>query len=367
MILWAMLAVIGISFVISLFATSLSKRVSHRLGMLDHPGQHKAHAQPTPLLGGSAIFGAILGPTLLGLALCRIWAARPESIPFWVPRELDVYIPGAAGRALQALGILAAAGVLHVVGLIDDKRHLGPWLKLLVQTLVAAGVVFFCDVRILTVAGPALSIIASILWLVVITNSFNLLDNMDGLAAGVGVICAAALLAAAAGMGQLFVSAWCAVLLGALLGFLPHNFPPARVFMGDAGSLVVGFLLAVVSCMTTYVRPGQADVSAILYGLLVPLLLMAIPLYDTFSVVWIRIREGRNPMIGDRRHFSHRLLRRGMSVRTVVLTIYLCTGSTAIAASLLPHTAGVVPAVMILAQAIFILLVIALLEAPKRG
>ena len=112
-------------------------------------------------------------------------------------------------------------------------------------------VVFF-DVRALTVAGPAISCIVTVLWLVAITNAFNFLDNMDGLSAGVAAICAAALLGAAAGIGQLFVTGWLCVILGALLGFLPHNYPPAKVFMGDAGSLVIGFLIAVASCLTDY-------------------------------------------------------------------------------------------------------------------
>jgi UDP-GlcNAc:undecaprenyl-phosphate GlcNAc-1-phosphate transferase len=182
---------------------------------------------------------------------------------------------------------------------------------------------------------------------------------MDGLSAGVAAICAAALLGASASIGQLFVSGWLCVLLGALVGFLPYNFPPARMFMGDAGSLVIGFLLGVVSCLTTYVRPGQ---TYYLYGTFVPLVMMAVPLYDMVSVITLRLRDRRSPMVGDRRHFSHRLVRRGMSPRTAVLTIYLCTVATAIAASLLPHVdeAG---AVLVFAQTGAILLVMALLES----
>lgn len=188
---------------------------------------------------------------------------------------------------------------------------------------------------------------------------------MDGLAAGVAAIAGVALLAASAGMGQVFVPAWLCVLVGALLGFLVHNFPPASIFMGDAGSLVVGYMLAVLSCLTTYTT-GRQDAVEILYGVLAPVLMMAIPLYDTLSVMVIRIAEGRNPMIGDNRHFSHRLQRRGMSKRRTVLTIYLCTASTAIAASLLPHVETALAAIMIVAQVVFILLIIALLESSDR-
>ena len=234
---------------------------------------------------------------------------------------------------------------MHVLGLIDDRKHLGPWSKLVVQAALIAFVVIFADVRILTMlkgslgpAGNVLSIAISILWLLAITNSFNFLDNMDGLTAGVAAICAGTLLGAAGSIGQVFVSAWACLILGAVLGYLPYNFPPASTFMGDAGSLVIGFMLGTVSCLTTYVSPGVAATPATLhYQVLAPLVLMSLPMYDTLSVVLLRLRERRNPMVGDRRHFSHRLVARGMTLRNAVLTIYLCTGGTAIAAALLPR------------------------------
>jgi len=357
MIMWAVIGAIALSFAISALATPLSRIVAHRLGMLDIPARHKAHAAPMPLLGGSAIFAAILGPGLLALALARIWAA--EGPPEWLPSALAAHVPGAASKALTALGILAAAAFLHVVGLIDDRKHLSAWMKLVAQAAAAAFVVVVCDVRVLTAAGPTVSTAASIIWLVAITNAFNFMDNMDGLAAGVAMICGVAILAAAATMGQVFVSALLCLIVGAVAGFLPYSFPPAKSFMGDAGSLVIGFLLGAASCLTTYVQPGQ---TYYLYGIFVPLVVMAVPLYDTVSVVAIRLLERRNPMIGDRRHFSHRLLQRGMSTRTVVLTIYLCTAATAIAASLLPRVdnAG---AVLVFCQTAAVLLIIAMLEA----
>lgn len=350
----------------SYFATVMFQRLSHRLGWLDHPGQHKAHAAPTPLLGGSAVFLGMLLPSLLAVSLARLLAGG--GWPGWLPQDLlpdavRLHLPGAASRSLQALGILAAAAVLHVVGLIDDRRALGPWMKLLFQLLAAGFVVVFCNVRVLTLAGPWPSVMVSILWLLVITNSFNFLDNMDGLATGVAAICGGALLAAALSMGQWFVAAWLFVMVGALLGFLPHNFPPARIFLGDAGSLVVGFLLGVASCLTTYVSP---DGGHAYYGLLAPLLVMALPMYDTASVMFIRLREGRSLMVGDRRHFSHRLLRRGMSVRRVVLTIYLAAAGTAISAVLLAHTQGAVPAMLLAGQTVILLTMISLLESPPK-
>jgi len=353
----AMIAAIVLTFFISALATSLSKGVAHRLGMLDAPGRHKAHARPVPMLGGSAIFLTILGVTLLAASLASYWSAR--GMPAWLPDELAVHVSGAAAKAPMALGILAGAFVLHVIGLIDDRRDLSAWVKLVAELLVAAAVVVFCDVRILTAAGTTVSTILSVLWLVAIINAFNFLDNMDGLAAGVAAIVAISLLSASAGVGQVFVPAWLCIIIGALCGFWLHNFPPARVFMGDAGSLVIGYMLAVLSCMTTYVPPGDAYYS---YGIFVPLVVMAVPLYDMVSVVALRLRDRRSPMVGDRRHFSHRLIRRGMSVRKAVGTIYLCTAATAIAASLLSHvdrTGGI----LVFSQTVAVLGVLALLES----
>ena len=350
----AAIAAVVTAFVLAALSTAVSRRVAFRLNFLDLPQRHKAHSQPVPLLGGCAIFLGILMPGLLVLALASLWASHP---PSYIPAELAVHIAGVAAKAPQALGILAAALGMHVLGIVDDRKHLGPWIKLIVQVLLAAAVVVFFNVRVLTLAGPTVSIAASVVWIVVITNAFNFLDNMDGLSAGVAAICAAALMAAAASMGQLFVTGWLCLILGSLLGFLPFNFSPARTFMGDAGSLVIGFLLAVASCLTTYIGPE----SRTHYSVLAPLLVMAVPLYDSVSVILLRVRERQNPMVGDRRHFSHRLVKRGMSTRAAVLTIYLCTAGTAIAATLLPRV-DQVGAILIFAQTLAILAIIALLE-----
>ena len=351
------LAATATAFGISFLAVPIAARMAHRFGMIDRPGRHKHHRRPTPLLGGCAIFVAVLMPSLLVVSLASIWTA--QGIPGWLPQEIRVHVPGVAARAPQAVGILLCALLLHVVGLIDDKKDLGPWLKLAGQFVACTTAVLLLEVRILTAVGTWPSILISIVWLITITNAFNFLDNMDGLSAGVAAICAGALLGASSSIGQWFVTGWLCVLLGALVGFLPHNFPPARVFMGDAGSLVVGFLLGVVSCLTTYVRPEQVYYT---YGMFVPLVLMAVPLYDMVSVILLRLRDRKSPMVGDRRHFSHRLVRRGMSQRTAVLTIYLCTAATAISASLLPHVDDI-GAVLVFAQTVAILLIVALLES----
>ncbi len=356
MIELAAAGVVGLAFILSLAGTVLMRKLALAWGFIDQPGRDRFHRTPTPLLGGVAIFLAVLLPSLLVLVLARVWSAA--GAPSWL-EGLAVHIPGVVEKTPLALAILGGCAVLHIVGLIDDRKNLGPWLKLVAQVLVACAVVFIGKVRLLEMLGEPVSSIASILWLVLITNAFNFLDNIDGLSAGVAAICSAALLAAAAASGQLFVAGWLCLLLGASLGFLVFNFPPAKIFMGDAGSLVLGFMLGVVSILTTYYPGGS---SGMYYGIFAPIVLLAVPLYDTISVVLLRIRNRRNPMVGDRRHFSHRLLRRGMSPTKAILTIYLATAATAAGASLLPHVSRI-GAILVFAQTVGIVLIVALLES----
>ncbi len=363
-------AVIVFAFLVTLLSTPMAALVARRFGFIDIPRLHKAHAKPTPLLGGCAIFVAVLGPMLFALALVRVWAST--GWPDFIPERLAMHIPGAAEKAPLAVGILFGALVLHVMGIFDDRKAMGPFLKLTVQVLVAAFVVIVLNVRVLTMVDPLtilglhvgqwLSYIASILWIVTITNAFNFLDNMDGLSAGVAAICTAALLAAAASIGQVFVTAWLCLLLGALLGFLVYNFPPAKIFMGDSGSLVVGYFMAVLSCLTTYVPRNQPYE---LYAVFVPVVLLALPMYDLLSVICLRIKQKRSPFVGDRQHFSHRLVKHGMSTRLAVLTIYAVTLATAIAATLLPRVDSV-GAVLVVVQTVAILLAVALLENTDK-
>jgi UDP-GlcNAc:undecaprenyl-phosphate/decaprenyl-phosphate GlcNAc-1-phosphate transferase len=201
-----------------------------------------------------------------------------------------------------------------------------------------------------------------VVWIAVMTNALNFLDNMDGLSAGVAGICAAGLAVCGLMAGQMLVPALALALLGACVGFLGHNFPPARVFMGDAGSLVLGYWLGVVSILTTYWESGQ---TAAPYALAMPLVILAIPLYDFASVVLIRLAEGRNPLKGDQRHFSHRLVDRGLSRRAAVLTIYLATATCAVSATLLPG-ASLRQTLTVLAVVLMVLAIVAILEIPSR-
>ena len=349
-------AVLGLSALL----TILARRVALRLDFVDHPGGHKSHGTPTPYGGGSAIFLAAW--LTLGFALL-LAALLPDR---WLTVEFgalaSAYVGGMRERTTQLLVVLAGGLVLHLLGLWDDRRPLPPLLKLAVVLAVALVVATVGRVRIAEFAGPTVSVILTTLWFVVIVNALNFLDNMDGLSAGVASICL--LFVAVCGLmaGQVLVPALGCVFLGASAGFLIFNFPPARIFMGDAGSLVVGYMLATVSVLTTYFQSGHG---APPYALAMPLVILAVPLYDFTSVVIIRLLEGRNPMQGDQRHFSHRLVQRGLSRRFAVLTIYLATATTGLAATLLPH-ASLRQTLTVVAIVLMVLSIIAILEAPLR-
>jgi UDP-GlcNAc:undecaprenyl-phosphate GlcNAc-1-phosphate transferase len=274
----------------------------------------------------------------------------------------DAYRGGIIMQTGLALTLIATLLTLHIVGLIDDRKALGPYLKLLVQLGAAAAIVIpFTEVRALTTLGPTLSIIITVLWIAGITNAFNFLDNMDGLSAGVAAVCATAFLITAISIEQWFVAATLALLLGALLGFLVFNFPPAKIFMGDSGSLVIGFVLGVLTVRTTYLSPGE-DFGRGWYAVFAPVIVLALPLYDLIVVSIIRISRGKSPFVGDTNHFSHRLVARGMSRRTAVLCLYLVTAATSVAAIILPHVRSTFAAVLIFAQTILVLCLVALLE-----
>lgn len=357
---WFMACAAGMGFFLSALLTAVAIRVARRIGFVDRPGGHKSHRQPTPYGGGTAIFLGVCIPASL---LLTVVAFVPgETISAWLGEPVRIYAAGAQLRMQSALVILAGALVLHVMGLIDDVRPLGPNVKLAVLLAVGAGLVFVGDVRLAHFAGAVPSTVLTILWIVVICNAFNFLDNMDGLSAGVATICMAFLAVCGMLAGQVFVPVLAWLFVGATSGFLVFNFPPARIFMGDAGSLFCGYMLAVVSVLTTYYESERTSSPA---AIVMPLVILAVPLYDFISVIVIRIREGRNPMKGDQRHFSHRLVDRGLTRPLAVLTIYLAAATTGLAATLLPN-ATPTQAVVIAAIVLMVLAIVAILESPVR-
>jgi UDP-GlcNAc:undecaprenyl-phosphate GlcNAc-1-phosphate transferase len=186
---------------------------------------------------------------------------------------------------------------------------------------------------------------------------------MDGLAAGIAVIAGSILFFAAAVSGQVFVGGLAVVFVGTTLGFLVFNFPPAKIYMGDAGSLVIGFFAALLTLRTTYYHEAQ---SGSWYPVLLPAVVMAVPLYDFISVTVLRIRQGRSPFVGDTQHFSHRMKKHGLTDTQTVLTLYLATLCTGLGATFL-YQVNLTGAILIFAQTFLILGVIAIFETTARN
>ncbi len=289
----------------------------------------------------------------------------------WGQRLADFVEPQLGGLEQQAPDLwffLAAATVLLGLGLADDARKLDWRFRLGVETLVAAAVVYGRGWTLtLFVDWPAITRLLSVVWIVGLVNSFNMLDNMDGLSGGVAAIAAAMLgivmlqtPEGAGGQPQLFVAGFLFVLVGALVGFLFHNRPPARIFMGDAGAYFVGFALGVMTILATFSGEGVPR-----HAILAPLCVLAVPLYDTISVVCIRLAAGRSPFEGDTNHFSHRLVALGLTKSQAVLTIYLTTAACGLGALLL-HQVNQAGAVVVVLLIACLLSVIAILETTAR-
>jgi UDP-GlcNAc:undecaprenyl-phosphate GlcNAc-1-phosphate transferase len=347
----------GVSFVLSWLLTLAMKSLAPRIGFVDRPGHRKIHVNPKPLGGGVAICLAVVLP-VIGVLI----AAHRGLVP--AGEHWADYAGGVRMQTPLAVSILAAVMAMHIMGLIDDRKALGPMFKLTVQVAVTIALVAsFDELRILTALGPAPSIVLSVLWIVAITNAFNFLDNMDGLSAGVAAVSSVAFLVTTLSMPepQWFVAAMLALLLGALVGFLCFNFNPASIFMGDSGSLVVGLLMGILTVRTTFLPP-DTPLGAGWYAVLAPMIVLALPLYDLIVVSAIRISRGKSPFVGDTNHFSHRLVARGMSRRTAVLCLYLITAASSMAAILLAHVDSSFAALVIFVQTLFILGVVGLLE-----
>ena len=344
-----------------------------RWGLVDHPGHRKVHSTPMPTSGGVAIWLGVVTPFALGQLV--LWGLSctgklDAGGSLWgLPESVTVHLPGVMQQSSRLWTLLAGGTVLTLLGLIDDRRGLDWKLRLGVQTLVAVMLVGF-GWR-LQVLGNVFLItdLMSVLWIVGLVNSFNMLDNMDGLSAGVAAIAACMLAAVmllapdpATNQPQLFVGGFLLVVVGSLIGFLWHNRPPARLFMGDAGSYLIGYLLAMATLTATFAGENVPQ-----HAILAPLCVLAVPLYDTTTVIFIRLRSGRSPFVGDKSHFSHRLVELGMTKSQAVATIYLTTATCGLGALLLHQVNGVGACVIILLVACVLVLVGILETTGRRG
>ena len=313
-------------------------RLARRTGFLDLPGPRKIHAEPMPYGGGFAVAAGFFAA--LGTAVA-----------------LDLPHLGTKTLLVFALGSL----VMLAMGAVDDRRRLSAKMKLLVQAITAAGVAAGGERLEVFNAGPWVGGALTVVWIVAVTNAFNLLDHMDGLSSGVAAIALGAFLAVALQTGQAGMATAVAPLLGACAGFLLWNFPPAKIFLGDAGSLFIGFWLACLTVSSTFYREKY-----LLYTYGVPLAVLAVPLFDTASVVLIRLLRRRPLFEGDTNHLAHRLAALGMSRRLAVLTVYALTLAAGTAAVLLYH---VTPsgAVLVFVLLVLIFGIMTLLEVAGRA
>jgi UDP-GlcNAc:undecaprenyl-phosphate GlcNAc-1-phosphate transferase len=354
------------SLLIALAAVPWVRRRAPDWGLVARPRAERFHKQPTPTGGGIAIWLGVVGTFAAGQVLLWLIASGAVS-PEIVPQLLATHYDGLVAQSPRLWTLLAAATVMAILGLADDRGGLDWRVRLAVQTFVA-GVMVWQGWRLsLFLDAPALTAVLSVVWIVGIVNSFNMLDNVDGLAAGVAWI-AAAILAAVmltapdpeSNGPQLFVAGFLLVLAGALAGFWWYNRPPATIFMGDAGSYFVGFSIATATLMATF---AGGDLPR--HAILAPLCVLAVPIYDTLSVVVIRLRARRSPFEGDQNHFSHRLIALGLSPKQAVWTIYLLTAACGLGALLL-HQVDAFGAVVILLMVACMLATIAILEATAR-
>ncbi|PZR98492.1 MAG: undecaprenyl/decaprenyl-phosphate alpha-N-acetylglucosaminyl 1-phosphate transferase, partial [Candidatus Chloroheliales bacterium] len=282
----------------AMLATPGAKWVAHRLGVVDTPNARKIHLSPIPLLGGLAIYAGFIAAVAIGGNLGR----SAENYSPW-----------------QAVGILIGATVVALFGMWDDKYGLRPRVKLVGQVLGALALIA-TGVRVEFLHNDILDYALTIFWVVGICNAINLMDNMNGLAGGVSAVASLCFFALAALNDQALVAPLSIALFGACIGFLRYNFGhTASIFMGDTGSLFLGFMLATVGIKVRFPNAHVDDHVT----WLIPIIVLAVPIFDTTLVTISRLRRRISPATPGQDHFSHRLVRLGMSRREAVMFIYL--------------------------------------------
>lgn len=279
-----------LSLVLTVCLTPLAGALARRLKILDHPDdQLKKHKQPIPYLGGLAVY--------LGFMLSLV------VFKFWEHSSL-----------IGVVGVTSGTSLIVVLGLLDDKHKLSPSLKFLGQILAAVALII-CNMQLHFIHHPVLSVILSILWVVGVTNAMNLIDVMDGLASGVSVIAAGIFFLIALQNGRVNDMYILAAVGGAALGFVPHNFPRARIYLGDTGALLLGFILASVAMGESYSRVNPLAVLA-------PILILGIPIFDTLFIMFLRHRRGVSMFRGSPDHLALRMVRLGFSKQRTVLMLW---------------------------------------------
>lgn len=312
--IWAFL----IALIVALIATPAVIVLADKTGAMDAPDARKVHKGPMPRIGGLAIY-------------CGFMVAILTMLNFG---ELTEEI------ANGVIGLLLGGTLIVIIGLIDDYRNLPAKVKLLGQILAACVVVYF-DVRIDVITDPFgdylyleyLAAPATVFWIVGLTNTVNLIDGLDGLAAGVSTIASITIMLVALQENVMIVALFTAALAGAALGFLRYNFNPAKIFMGDTGSMFLGFILAGISVI------GAVKCTATI-ALIVPILALGLPIMDTTFAIIRRYRGGVPIFKPDKGHLHHRLLDLGFSQRQAVLLMYVISALLGLSAVVLNEVSG---------------------------
>lgn len=301
--------ILVVGFAASLGLTPVSRQIAMRLGVVDKPSQRKIHQDHKPLMGGLAIY--------LAFALSLILFSPPQHL-------------------VELGAVLAGAAFLALIGLLDDRYNLGIRIRLIAMTIAALGLVA-AGIRIEMFRNPLIDIPLTVLWVLTVTNAANFMDNMDGLTAGLSATAAGFFMLIALTQGLTLVSTLAAALLGSAIGFLIYNFNPSSIFMGDMGALVLGFVLAVLGIKLKFDQPPDVT-------WMVPLFVLALPLFDITLVVTTRILEGRSPAQAGKDHTSHRLMSMGLSQRQTIFVLYgacLLFGTLGLLVGASPHGVAV--------------------------
>jgi UDP-GlcNAc:undecaprenyl-phosphate GlcNAc-1-phosphate transferase len=336
------------------------RRFALRFGIIDNPGHRKLHSVPMARAGGVAVFVSFVVVVAVGYLMTPYLYDLP-----WIGSVLptsSLVLRDAYRVSTKLLALVLGSTLAFAVGFADDVAggRFPVWAKISGQVLGAL---------ILIAAGVTTSFlpydwmngVVTLLWLVGMTNAFNLLDNMDGLSAGVAFVAAFVLLINAWVLDEIFISMILVAFMGSLLGFLVFNVPPARIYLGDCGSLYIGYLMGSLTLLERYVTHA----SGLLFPILMPVLVLAVPLVDTATVIVIRVREGRPIYIGDNRHLSHRLVSLGFSRPRAVSILYVLTFSLGLGAAALADATLFQSVLVLMQTAGFVAVVLMLLFVER--
>ena len=337
-----------------LLLTPLFQLIAEKTGFLDCPqANHKGHRKPTPLLGGAAMFtGWIL---CIGIGLL---AVRYSPLA-WFSQALEPHLEGIRAVSPKLAVLVLGAFLAMLLGLIDDKWAMSAQVKFGGQFLIAAMAATWGGVKVeIFLTQPVLVWAVTVFWIMLLMNSINFFDNMDGLAVGTVSIAMGFFTVIAALNHQYFIAAFSALTCGVGCGFWFYNYNPATIFMGDSGSHFLGYLAAVISAGVTYFCK---DYSLSRFPILMPLFILALPLFDTAMVVAIRTKNRKPFWIGDHNHISHRFVRMGLSRKQAVWLVHLM--ALTIGLGILPVFWGDFrTAAILVSQSFLLLLIITILQ-----